>query len=224
MIHFGRHLLTIALLAGVSLTSTAVSFSTMTVEEVSALLAQTESTHADMTASAKDGVGSGDMMLLPVVLTAEDMITKVYGVVDPEVSKDECVRSSRALLGLTPEDDNGALWLPDGSAMVRFGDSKVSDFGYFFLFPYASGDKRERIREQADFCGSLLQEMADIGLPMDLNTATDDLFEAVGDYKGNFVDVRLLEEKGDADSGRYILILSIEPGAFTPADDVMADL
>ena len=70
MIHFGRHLLTIALLAGVSLTSTAVSFSTMTVEEVSALLAQTESTHADMTASAKDGVGSGDMMLLPVVLTA----------------------------------------------------------------------------------------------------------------------------------------------------------
>lgn len=238
MIHFGRHLLTSALLAGVSLTSTAVSFSTMTVEEVSALLAQTESTHADMTASAKDGVGSGDMMLLPVVLTAEDMITKVYGVVDPEVSKDECVRSSRALLGLTPEDDNGALWLetaggygvnyygmiPDVSAMVRFGDSKVSDFGYFFLFPYASGDKRDRIREQADFCGSLLQEMADIGLPMDLNTATDDLFEAVGDYKGNFVDVRLLEEKGEADSGRYILILSIEPGAFTPADDVMADL
>lgn len=225
-------------MAGVSLTSAAVSFSAMTVEEVSALLAQTESAAANQTVSAKDAAEAGGVMLLPVVLTAEDMVTKVYGVVDPEVSKDECVRRSRELLRLTPEDDNGALWLetaggygvnyygmiPDVSAMVRFGDDKVSDFGYFFLFPYASGNKQESIREQADFCGSLLQEMADIGLPMDLNTESDDLFEAVGDYNGNFVDVRLLDEKNDTGSGRYILILSIEPGAFTTADDMEAGL
>ena len=66
--------------------------------------------------------------------------------------------------------------------------------------------------------------MADIGLPMDLNTATDDLFEAVGDYNGSFVDVRLLDEKNEGGDGRFILILSVEPGAFTAADDIVAEL
>lgn len=238
MRHFGRHLLTLALLAGFCLTSAAVSFSAMTVEEVSALLSQAGQAAGHASVSAKDTAGSaGAVVLLPVELTAEDLVTKVYGVVDPGVSKDECVRKSRELLRLTPEDDSGALWLetaggygvnyygmiPDVSAMARFGNEKVSDFGYFFLFPYNAGDRQSGIREQTDFCSSLLQEMTDIGLPMDLNTESDDLFEAVGDYKGSFVDVRLLDERNESGSGRYILILSVEPGAFTPADDVMAD-
>lgn len=239
MRHFRRHLLTIALLAGVCLTSAAVSFSAMTVEEVSALLSQAGQAAGQASVSAKDTAGSaGAVVLLPVELTAEDLVTKVYGVVDPCVSKDECVRKSRELLRLTPEDDSGALWLetaggygvnyygmiPDVSAMARFGNEKVSDFGYFFLFPYNAGDRQSGIREQTDFCSSLLQEMTDIGLSMDLNTESDDLFEAVGDYKGSFVDIRLLDERNESGSGRYILILSVEPGAFTPADDVMADI
>ena len=239
MRHFGTHLLTLALLAGFCLTSAAVSFSAMTVEEVSALLSQAGQAAGQASVSAKDTAGSaGAVVLLPVELTAEDLVTKVYGVVDPCVSKDECVRKSRELLRLTPEDDSGALWLetaggygvnyygmiPDVSAMARFGNEKVSDFGYFFLFPYNAGDRQSGIREQTDFCSSLLQEMTDIGLSMDLNTETDDLFEAVGDYKGSFVDIRLLDDRKDNGSGRYILILSVEPGAFTPADDVMADI
>ncbi|MDE5644263.1 MAG: hypothetical protein K2I45_01325 [Muribaculaceae bacterium] len=239
MRHFGRHLLTLALLAGFCLTSAAVSFSAMTVEEVSALLSQAGQAAGQASVSAKDTAGSaGAVVLLPVELTAEDLVTKVYGVVDPCVSKDECVRKSRELLRLTPEDDSGALWLetaggygvnyygmiPDVSAMARFGNEKVSDFGYFFLFPYNAGDRQSGIREQADFCSSLLQEMTDIGLSMDLSTETDDLFEAVGDYKGSFVDIRLLDDRKDNGSGRYILILSVEPGAFTPADDIMADI
>ena len=239
MRHFRRHLLTLALLAGFCLTSAAVSFSAMTVEEVSALLSQAGQAAGQASVSAKDTAGSaGAVVLLPVELTAEDLVTKVYGVVDPCVSKDECVRKSRELLRLTPEDDSGALWLetaggygvnyygmiPDVSAMARFGNEKVSDFGYFFLFPYNAGERQSGIREQTDFCSSLLQEMTDIGLSMDLNTETDDLFEAVGDYKGSFVDIRLLDDRKDNGSGRYILILSVEPGAFTPADDVMADI
>lgn len=239
MRHFGRHLLTLALLAGFCLTSAAVSFSAMTVEEVSALLSQAGQAAGHASVSAKDTAGSaGAVVLLPVELTAEDLVTKVYGVVDPGVSKDECVRKSRELLRLTPEDDSGALWLetaggygvnyygmiPDVSAMARFGNEKVSDFGYFFLFPYNAGDRQSGIREQTDFCSSLLQEMTDIGLSMDLNTETDDLFEAVGDYQGSFVDIRLLDDRKDNGSGRYILILSVEPGAFTPADDIMADI
>ncbi len=234
MRHFRRHLLTIALLAGVCLTSAAVSFSAMTVEEVSALLSQAGQAAGHASVSAKDTA----VVLLPVELTAEDLVSKVYGVVDPGVSKDECVRKSCELLRLTPEDDSGALWLetaggygvnyygmiPDVSAMARFGDEKVSDFGYFFLFPYSAGDRQSGIRGQTDFCASLLQEMTDIGLSMDLNTETDDLFEAVGDYKGSFVDIRLLDDRKENGSGRYILILSGEPGAFTPADDITADI
>ncbi len=239
----GKYILTMALvLAGTGMCMAGSSFSTMTAEEVSELLAQVEYRTDSGAVSAKDAAaGSGDMILLPVPVTAEDMMTKLYGVVDTGVSKDECVRQSRSKLRLTPEEDNGVLWLesdggygvnyygmfPAVSAMVRYGDDgsadRVSDFGYFFLFPYTSAGKQEAIRDQADFCGSLLQEMADMGLAMDLNTATDDLFEAVGDYNGNFVDIRLLDEKGASDAGRYILILSIEPGAFTAADDFVAE-
>ena len=107
MRHFRRHLLTIALLAGVCLTSAAVSFSAMTVEEVSALLSQAGQAAGHASVSAKDTA----VVLLPVELTAEDLVSKVYGVVDPGVSKDECVRKSCELLRLTPEDDSGALWL-----------------------------------------------------------------------------------------------------------------
>lgn len=230
-----------ALLLGTALTAqAATSFSTMSVEEVSALLAQAKDASDHTAASAKDAAASAseEPVLLPVSLTAEDMVSKVYGVLDTGLDKQGCVSEARRLLRLTPEEDHGALWLetdggysvnyygmvPEVSAIARFGDDKVSDYGFFFLFPYGSGDKHSSIRRQADFCGSLLQEMADIGLLMDLNTATDDLFEAVGDYKGNFVDVRLLDEKGEGDSGRYILILSVEPGAFTAADDIVADL
>lgn len=219
--------------------SQAVSpFSAMSVEEVSTLLSQAET--AATAASAKDAAipAASDIVPLPVTLTASDMISKIYGVVDPEVSRQECIDQSRRTLRLTPEEDNGVLWLesdggyrvnyygllPDVSAMARFDNDidGVNDYGYFFLFPYLANDKRESITRQADFCGTLLQEMADLGLPMDLNTATDDLFEAVGDYNGNFIDVRLLDDKGDNGEGRFILILSVEPNAFTQADNTAA--
>lgn len=239
----GKQILAIALtLAPVSTGFAMSSLSTMTVGEVSELLAQAGPTAESSSVSAKDTEREySEMVLLPVPVTAEDMMTKLYGVVDPGVSKDECVRQSRERLRLTPQEDSGALWLesatgygvnyygmfPDVSAMVRYGDDNggvsVSDYGYFFLFPYTQSSRQDAIRDQADFCGSLLQEMADMGLAMDLNTASDDLFEAVGDYNGNFVDIRLLDEKGVANGGRYILILSIEPGAFTPVDNIMAD-
>lgn len=228
------------LLAGALAAQAASSFSTMSVEEVSALLASAGAAADRAAASAKDAaVSTSEVPVpLPVELTAEDMVSKVYGVLDTNLDKQGCVSEARRLLRLTPEEDNGVLWLetdggyrvnyygmvPDVSAMARFGDDKVSDYGFFFLFPYSGGDKHDSVRSQADFCGSLLQEMADIGLPMDLNTESDDLFEAVGDYRGNFVDVRLLDEKGEGGSGRYILILSVEPRAFTAADDIVADL
>ena len=44
----------------------------------------------------------------------------------------------------------------------------------------------------------------------------------MGDYQGSLVDVRLLDDRNSDGSGRYILILSVEPNAFTAADDVAA--
>lgn len=174
------------------------------------------------------------------MLTAEDMVGKVYGVVDPSVSRTECVRRTRDVLRLTPQEDNGALWLesaagyavnyygmiPDVSAMVRFhsqsGDASVADYGFFFLFPYSGATKHDTVSRQADFCGALLQEMADMGLPLDLNTNTPDLFEAIGEYNGSLVNVRLLDDAAGAGTGRYVLILSVEPGAFSPEDHLAA--
>lgn len=242
MKHLGRYILTIAiLLAALATARGDNTFSTMTSAEISALLDRIPAA-ADagpQAVPAKGTVMPADSMTpLPVDVTALEMLTKVYGCISPRVSKHECVDSSRRIIRLTPLDDNGTLWLdtdggyrlnyyglvPDVSAMARFdGDNEsLSDFGYFFLFPYAGSSRRDGMKKQTDFCGTLLQEMADMGLPMDLNTATDDLFEAVGDYQGSLVDVRLLDDRNSDGSGRYILILSVEPNAFTAADDVAA--
>lgn len=217
------------LLAGGGVCMAATSFSAMSVEEVSTLLSRSEGRTVSQAVSAKDTVGA-------VRVNVGDMVGKIFGLFDTEVSKGECVDRSRQQLNLTPEDDEGALWLesdggyvidyygmrPNVSAMARFGDnqpeSKLTDFGYFFLFPYTDATKRESVREQADFCGSLLQEMADLGLPMELYTDSDDLFEAIGDYNGSLVDIRLLDET-KAGGGRYILILSVEPGALGEVAD-----
>lgn len=210
----------------------------MSVEEVSALLAEAPSA-ARVSASAKDAVAQASDAPLPAVeLSAEDMMTKVYGVISPDVSKEQCSDMAHSILRLRPEEDNAALWLdsadgyvisysgmqPEVSAMARFGEDSVSDFCFFFLFPYEKDSKDDSTRRQADFCGSLLQEMHDIGMMMGRNSASDDLFEAMGDYKGNFVDVRLMDDRHDGENGRYILILSVEPQGFTPADDIYADL
>lgn len=210
-------------------TAQAVGFSTMSVEEISTLI-DMQGTSDSSIHSAKEAVTE---IPVPVSLTAGDMVSKVYGVVDPNVCKDECVHQARTLLGVSPQEDVDALWLesadgfvvdyygmrPQVSAMARYDNGSerkgVADYGYFFLFPYTSDTKASSISSQSEFCGSLLQEMYDSGLALDLNTATDDLFEAVGEHNGSLVDVRLLDDKQQIGDGRFILILSVEPYAFT---------
>lgn len=214
-----------------------IHISSLGVDEVSALL-----DGRNVAASAKGAVTeSVSNPGMPVFLTAEDMISKLYGVISSDVSREECLSESSRLLGLMPEYDGGVLWLdsdegyrinysgmmPEVSAVVRYGDdtatAKVSDYGFFFLFPYSGTTKDAKVREQADFCGSLLQEIYDTGLSMELNTASDDLFEAIGVYGDKLVDIRLLDESVSDGSGRYILILSVEPDAFSGIDELTAE-
>ncbi len=89
----------------------------------------------------------------------------------------------------------------------------------------------------------MLQELYDIGLSIGQPHVTDAVFEAIGDYMGNYVDIRLLEEVFAPDGvvyndrlsaqieaasakdskGRFIVILNVEPRGFTEADDMAAN-
>lgn len=57
---------------------------------------------------------------MPVELTAEDFITKVYGVLSPDRSRAELCRDCRTMLDLMPEEDNMGLWIQsdDGYEVV----------------------------------------------------------------------------------------------------------
>ena len=102
---------------------------------------------------------------------------------------------------------------PDVSARAAYGDDDhITDYGFFFLFPYDGGGRDQANAEQAQFSGTLLQEMLDMGLAMDVDPLSDALFEVSGDYQQDLVDVRLVEEHNTDDgSGRFILILTVNP-------------
>lgn len=174
---------------------------------------------------------------IPMNVTAEDFVTKVYALFSPDRSKHELCEDCENMLRLMPSEDNMGLWLdsadgyqlnyygqaiPSVSAMANVENDSVTNFGFFFLFPYNDASREEMNRQQALFCGSLLQEMQDIGAVMGVNTSSDALFEAMGDYNGNFVDFRLLDEETGSNSGRYVLYLSVEPRAFTASDNIAA--
>ena len=194
-------------------------------------------------------------LTMPLALTAHDFITKVYGILDPRCSAEEAAASAQSILSIVPESDDYGLWLnpacgysvsyfgmtPDVEATARFADGRVSDFGYFFLFPYDCGGRAEANRQQSEFCGSLLQELHDMGLDISRTHDGDAIFEVITDYAGNYVDIRLVEEYMAPDgvntadalsaaiaasapdaSGRFVLILSVEPDAFTEADNLAA--
>lgn len=195
---------------------------------------------------------------MPLALTAHDLITKVYGFIDPGSSRSGCTEAAKAVTAITPEEDDFGLWMhpgigysisyfgmePDVEAMAQFSDEdRVSNFGYIFFFPYKSGKRSFANADQADFCGCLLQELSDMGLDMMATPFADGLFEAVGDYAGNSLIVRLIEEVESADgtdtaphsdalssliessnagknaSGQFVVLLTVEPGAFNEQDN-----
>lgn len=200
------------------------------------LSAMTSEEVIDLLASTPAFAAPGPMREMPLLLTADDMLTKVYGVIDSRLDKNSIIKASESILDMSPTDDNACLWLdpadgygicysgmqPDVSAMARFDRDSICDFGFFFLFPYQKADKHKTTEKQALFCGSLLQEIYDMGADLGNDNSSDDLFDVSGDYNGNFVALRLIDDPG-ADpqdpEGRYIMILSVEPGGFTESDN-----
>lgn len=218
-------IITLLLLAAAALPAGAKSFSEMDSAEVSTLLAaaQTAAAGARQSASAKDADSDA---ITPVEVTARDLVTKIYGVLSTDLNHDECVAETIRVLSINPEDEESVVWLdadagyqldyygmkPQCTAMARFNDSDqhraLNDFGFFFIFPFDPADKPEALQAQSDFSGALLQEMNDIGVDMGVNSLSDDIFETVGEYEGNLVDIRLLEDPG---ANHYLLMLTVEP-------------
>ena len=177
---------------------------------------------------------------MPVNITANDLVTKVYGVLSPESSKAELCEDCATILNLRPSEEDMGLWLdstdgyqfsyygltvPDVSALASIERDSVGNFGFFFLFPYSSTSTKEEMNlRQSQFCGSLLREMYDIGVSLDVITNPDSLFEVAGNYKGNFVEIRLMDEVVSGSLGRYVLFLSVEPNGFTDADNLAATI
>ena len=169
-------------------------------------------------------------------ITAEDLVTKVYGALSPECSKAELLGGCVSEFNLSPSEEDNGMWLdssegyclsyygmivPQVSAIASVERDSVANFGFFFLFPYTISNREDMNRRQAEFCGCLLQEMKDIGMTLAVISGSDSLFELAGDYMGNYVTVRLTDEGAGA-SGRYVLCLYVEPDGFTPADDFAA--
>lgn len=170
----------------------------------------------------------------PDTVTAADLMTKVYAILPADVSGEEMIADANAR-ALSPKEDETGLWLdsdsdsyslcyagitPDVSARAEYTGGELDNFGYFFLFPYSCEvTKAAANSRQCQFCGCLLQEMNDMGMDMGADPATDNIFDAVGMYAGNLVEVSLID-----DGNRYIVVLTVEPRAFTAADGLTASL
>lgn len=191
----------------------------------------------------------------PVVVTARDLLTKVFGVSDHRLSRHELASDVKSNLNMELTPDEGGLWLdptdgyavsyygmiPQTSAVAMFSGEnpdEISNFCFFFLFPYNTYGREVANLKQCAFCASLLQEMDDIGVDMGCPETTDAMFEASGSYGENMVNLRLInvEEGSESDldrslrvastpasaPGRFIIILNVEPRAFTQSDTWVA--
>ncbi len=180
----------------------------------------------------------------PVTVSAEDLITKVYGVASPALSQEEMAETVAADINLVPSAEDDNLWLdsedgyslsysamrPEVSAVACFEADSLTNYAYFFIFPY-EGSRQCANDRQAEFCGCLLQELADLGLQMGLDTTpladndvqstTVTLFNVCAQHGLDIVDVTL-QEQPDVDGGRFLVTLNVAPGGASDANILWA--
>ena len=221
--------LTIALIGGASIMNAAgsTSLSEMTSAEIISLLPEASSAIVNSESTVSDTKDA-------ITLSGEDLITKAYGMLPAVNSKEATIGLSETMMNLTPSEEQNNLWLdssdgfsisyngmtPDVSALVRLDNDSISDYGFFFLFPYSDVEKKYATLDQSDFSKTMLQEFEDMGLDLGANPYTEDMFEVTGYYTDNFVAMRLID---DQDGERYILMLSVEPNAISEADRATVD-
>ncbi|MBD5356927.1 MAG: hypothetical protein HDR88_08000 [Bacteroides sp.] len=194
-----------------------------------------------VTASAEATSVDGKFMTLqpahkPITLTAQDLVTKAYGVVNADMGQREVVEAITDM-HLNPSNEDSRLWIdsadgyvlsyngmtPEVSAYATFDNETVSGYSFFFMFPYESdAHKVVANYNQCEFCSTLLQELNDMGIDLKANDSSDSLFNAAGSYGDSNLNIALIEDGIADNAGRFIVILEVEPNAFTPADELPA--
>lgn len=167
----------------------------------------------------------------PIRVSASDLISKAYGMVDPTLPLEQFKEAVKRDIHLTPTTDEYGMWLetadgfsliyggqaPEVVAKAAFKGSDLSDFAYFFIFPYASAKRESADVAQSEFSTRLLNDLHTLGLPMvgSSTMVADAIFIAGAESDEGSLAVRLDEEKSTDGSGRFVLMVSIEPAVFT---------
>lgn len=195
------------------------SLSEMTAAEIISLLPESDASEKS------ENLGNKDM----IQVSGRDLLTKAYGTIAAVNSSEGAIRMAAEEMNLTPSRENDYLWVdssegynleykgmsPDVSALVRLENDSISDYGFFFLFPYADSTE-----DQAKFSLAMLEDFEKIGVDLGANAYTSDMFEVSGDYSDNYLAMRLID---DTEGERYILFLSVEPNAISEADRASAN-
>lgn len=165
----------------------------------------------------------------PVAVTVDDMLTKLYCAVPDTLERDNALETAFGIFLTAPREDEYGWWLdkddgyfisyygmdPDVSAMAYFDPvtGLARNYCLFFIFPYEAGTRELVNKEVSDFCGTLVQELADRGMQPGVNILTDALFEVVGEYENRAFDIILSDEaEGSPMEGNYLLSVSVNPG------------
>lgn len=185
---------------------------------------------SEMTSAASSGL----LAPVAVMATAHDLVTKVYGIVPASSDRAATIDDAERRLHVSPTEEESGVWMnsesgykvnyygmePKVSAMAVFKGEQLTDYGYLFTFPYNSVSRDEILNAQAQFCGSLLQELSDIGaelqnnLIVDNDAMSDVLFNVAGVYDGSQLRMKLIDEKGSGSSdseGTFILLMTVRP-------------
>ncbi|MDE6272128.1 MAG: hypothetical protein K2M31_03880 [Muribaculaceae bacterium] len=175
----------------------------------------------------------------PRKVSAEDLVSKVYGVADPGLDREDCRRMAEKCYCAKPIEEDGAEWMsasegfainyeghmPESEAMARYDNDNVAGYGYIFYFPYNAAERDKANREQCRFCSALLGELNDMGAIVGANPLTDALFDVGGIYKGSDLQLTLSEyvesETQTPDlqagaipadrKGQFIIVMSVTP-------------
>lgn len=156
--------------------------------------------------------------MMPVEVNVNDLLSKVYGVSDCRLDSVSCIENVVERIGMMPIEDEFGYWLdsadgyrlsysgmaPEVSSMAKFRKGKIRDFAFFFLFPYAEGERDWANVRQARFAGNMLQEINDMGL--DIAADDSDYFTAVTEYEDHPVQLFLREDDGQFVLGVHILM------------------
>lgn len=162
--------------------------------------------------------------MIPLTVNAHDMIHKIFGIMDAAGSRADSLQRAALALSLYPVLEDSLLWLdsadgyrlsysgmtPDVAAYARVApDNSIDGYCYFFIFPHDSVPPVKVIPQEAQFAGTLLQELADMGLNPGADANTDFLFDVYADTPGKTVNVRLADCTLSESDSRYALMFAV---------------